>query len=105
MHSWRMSEESELGSKRTALVRGTIDTKMGTAIMTTQRVVFFDEDFSTNAAFGAVAGAITGALQKRHEEGGPLLQFPLDSITKVAREKKLLNQDRIRITTSEASTC
>ncbi|MGH9006738.1 MAG: hypothetical protein ACRDV6_03330 [Acidimicrobiales bacterium] len=93
-----MTDEVELAQEHTALVAGATDTKMGTITITSDRVVF-DQKFSTNAAFGALSATIATAHPKRHEEGGPFLQFPLASITRVAREKMLLNKERIRITT------
>ena len=97
-----MADETELARKRTAWVRGTTNTKMGTAVVTSERVVFFDEKFSANAAFGLVAGAVTDALQQGHEATGPLLEIPLAAVTGAAREKKLLNKDRLRVATAEA---
>jgi hypothetical protein len=40
-------------------------------------------------------------MQKRHEAGGPLLELPLASITRISREKKLLAKGRIRIATAD----
>jgi hypothetical protein len=72
---------------------------MGTALITSGGVVFFDQKFASNPGFG-VLGMVGSALQKRHEEGGPLLAIPLDDITGARREKKMLNKDRMRIITS-----
>jgi hypothetical protein len=47
------------------------------------------------AAGGALGAAIAGRLQKRHEDGGPLLELPLESVTRIERQRKLLNKDRI----------
>jgi hypothetical protein len=88
--------ETELASKYTALIQGG-STKMGTLVLTTERLLFFDQKFASNAGFG-VLGLVGGALQKRHEEGGPLLQVSLDAVTGAGREKKLLNKDRMRLT-------
>jgi hypothetical protein len=94
-----VTDSGELARKRTAWVRGATDTKMGTMILTPEGLAFFDEKFSANAAFGVVSGLITDALQKKHDEGGPLFAVPVAEVTGVAREKKLLNKDRWRLTT------
>jgi hypothetical protein len=93
-------EERELERHQTAWVRGLTDTKMGQGILTTERILFFDQKFAANAAFG-LANIITDHLQKRHEDGGPMLDLPLTSITGVRREKKMLNKDRIALTTTD----
>ena len=74
---------------------------MGSGILTDQRPIFFDEKFSSNAAFGVLGAGIADRLQKRHEEGGPLLDLPLSSITGIERQKKLLGKDRILISTAQ----
>jgi hypothetical protein len=96
-----MTEERELTQTQTAWVRGAATTKMGKAILTTQRLLFFDQKYAQNASFGVITNVITGKLQKRHEEQGALLELPLGDITGIAHEKKLMSKDRIVLTTAD----
>jgi hypothetical protein len=95
-----MPDELELATKQTALVAGVAGTKMGTAIVTTERIVFMDTKFMGGVAGGALGTVLADALQKRHEQGGPFAEIPLASITSLRREKKLLNKDRIAVGTA-----
>jgi hypothetical protein len=90
-----MTEERELSQRRTAWLRGATNTKLGTAILTSQRLLFFDEKFMAGVAVGALGAFLAERLQKRHEEGGPLLELPLSAVTRIERQKKLLNKSRI----------
>jgi len=96
-----VADEVELHRRTTTLLRGTTGSKIGTALLTTERVVFFDETLSTTGTGGVFEDALVSVLQQRHERGGPLLDVPLESITRIAREKKLLAKDRIRISTAD----
>ena len=96
-----MPEELELATKQTALVAGVAGTKMGTAIVTSERILFVDTKFMGGVAGGVVGTVIADALQKRHEQGGPYAEIPLASITSLRREKKLLNKDRIAVGTTD----
>ncbi|MDQ6778023.1 MAG: hypothetical protein M3071_17835 [Actinomycetota bacterium] len=90
-----MTGERELSQRQTAWVRGATSTKLGTAILTSQRLLFFDTKFMGGVAGGALGVALAERLQKRHEDGGPLLELPLSTLTRIERQKKLLNKDRI----------
>jgi hypothetical protein len=94
-----MTDETELNTCNTAWVRGA-KTKMGHAILTPEHLVFFDTKFMPGAAGGLIGSAVAGHLQKRHEEGGPLLVIDVSSITGVARQKKMLSKDRVEISTT-----
>jgi hypothetical protein len=96
-----MSEEVELATRQTAIVDGVASTKVGTAFVTSERMVFIDTKFMGGAAGGVLGAVIADALQKRHEQGGPYAEMALSSITNVRRETKLLNKDRIAIQTAE----
>jgi hypothetical protein len=96
-----VGDERELGQRQTAWVRGATDTKIGRAILTTDRLLFFDQKFMGGAAGGVLGVAVADALQRRHEDGGPLLELPLESVTRIARQKKLLNKDRIALVTAD----
>lgn len=96
-----MPDEEQLASKQTALVAGVAGTKMGTAIVTSERILFVDTKFMGGIAGGVVGTVLAEALQKRHEQGGPYAEIPLASITSVRREKKLLNKDRIAVDTAD----
>lgn len=52
-------------------------------------------------AGGALGVAIGESLQKRHEDGGPMMSIALDSITGIERQKKLLNKDQILLRTGD----
>lgn len=95
-----MSEEVQLATKQTALVDGATSTKMGKAIVTSERIVFVDTKFMGFAG-GALGAAVADGLQKRHEQGGPYAEIALTSITGLRREKKLLNKDRIAVETAD----
>jgi hypothetical protein len=92
-------EEIELGHKQTALVEGS-KAKLGRAVVTSERLLFVDTKFSAGPR-GLIGAAIVDALEQRHQAGGPMLDLPLTSITAVRREKKLLNKDRMAITTAD----
>jgi hypothetical protein len=94
-----MSDEVELARKQTALVKGLSGTKMGNAILTSDRLVFVDTKFMSGVTGGALGTAVAATLQKRHEAGGPMLDLPLSSITGLRREKKMLNKDRMAVIT------
>lgn len=96
-----MADERELARWFTALVRGTTNSKIGTVIITNERVLFWDQKFAHNAAAGVLTALIVDRLQKRHEKGGPLLDVPLSTITAMRRERKLLNKDRLALSTSD----
>jgi hypothetical protein len=96
-----MSDEVELATKPTALVAGVAGTKMGTAIVTSERILFLDTKFMGGVAGGVVGTMLAEALQKRHEQRGPHTEIPLSSITSLRREKKLLNKDRIAVGTAD----
>ena len=93
--------EQELHRVKNVLVRGTFNSKIGTAVLTDERLLFFDERFSSAGGGGGIEGEITGwlvdRLQQRHEAKGPLLELPVQEISRIARETKLMNKDRIRI--------
>jgi len=52
-------------------VRGTTNSKIGAAIITNERLLFFDQKFAPNAAAGVLTTLIVDRLQKRHEAAGP----------------------------------
>ena len=95
-----MAGDPELGRLKTAWVRGTTDTKLGTAVLTPERLAFWDTKF-LNTAGSALQAVLVDRLQKRHEEGGPMFDLPLASITRITRAKKLLNKNRIVLATSD----
>ena len=97
-----MAEERELDQRQTAWVRGGTSTKLGTAIITNQRLLFFDTKFMAGVAGGALGAAVVSRLQKRHEDGGPLLELPLASVSRIERQKKLLNKDHILLVAGDA---
>ena len=76
-----MENKVELYRRETVLVRGVANSKIGTAILTTERLLFFNEKFSSAGGGGLVADVIVDVLQRRHEAGGPLLDLPLTSVT------------------------
>jgi len=96
-----MSDEAQLATKQTALVAGVAGTKMGTAIVTSERILFVDTKFMGGVAGGVLGTVLAEALQQRHEQGGPYAEVPLASITGLRREKKLLNKDRIAVVTAD----
>jgi hypothetical protein len=96
-----MPEEVQLASKQTALVDGAKNTKMGRAIVTSDRIVFIDTKFMSGVAGGVLGTAIAEALQRNHEQGGPHAEIALASITGLRREKKMLNKDRIAVETGD----
>ncbi len=93
-----MSDAEGLDHRRTAWLEGGTKAKMGHAALTTERLLFFDIKFE-GAGAGALGAMIGGKLQKRHEEGGPLVNIALSEITALSHERKLMGKDRIRITT------
>lgn len=95
-----MSEETELARKLTGLIPEKGRATMGHLIVTTERLAFYEQKFAANAAFG-LAGLVTDALQKRHEEGGPMLVVELADVVEVANERKMLNKDRMRVRTRD----
>src|SRR5438067_818083 len=97
-----MSDEVELSQRKTAWIRGTTNPKMGRAILTSERLLFFDQKVAGGAAGGVVGVVVADQLQKRHEEGGPLLELPLAAITRISRETKTLSKDRIALGTADA---
>jgi hypothetical protein len=96
-----MPDEVELATKQTALVAGVTGTKMGTAIVTSERILFMDTKFMGGVTGGVVGTILADALQKQHEQGGPYAEIPLPAITSLRREKKLLNKDRLAVGTAE----
>jgi hypothetical protein len=82
-----MQDESELARLSTILVRGVTDSKLGTAILTQDRILFYDEKFSETGTGGILEDLVVGALQKRHEARGPLVEIELSSLTGLALQK------------------
>ena len=74
-------QEIELSSRRTAWVRGLTNTRMGTAVLSTERLLFYEG----------------------REGGRPLLDLSLSSITEITHEPHGLGRDRITVTTNDAS--
>ena len=54
-------------SKKTALVAGLKNSKMGTLVVTSERIVFTDTKFAGGAAGGVLGVVIVDKLQKAHE--------------------------------------
>jgi hypothetical protein len=94
-----VTDETELDTRNTALVAGA-KSKVGHAIVTNRQLVFFDTKFMGGSAGGVLGAAIASGLQKRHEDGGPLVTIPVESITGITRQKKLLSKDRVEISTT-----
>jgi hypothetical protein len=94
-------DEQTLSSRQTAWVRGATSAKLGHAVLTTERLAFFDQKFAPNAVLGLAGNLVMDRLQKKHEQKGPLVEIPLGAITGIARQRKLLGKDRIAITTGE----
>ncbi|MDQ2894032.1 MAG: hypothetical protein M3Y09_00020 [Actinomycetota bacterium] len=69
-------------------------------MVTSERIIFTDTKFAGGAAGGVLGVVIADKLQKRHEDGGPMLDLPLAQITGLAREKKMMNKDRMRVSTA-----
>lgn len=66
-----MAEETALATNKTGLLRGVKDSKMGTLVVTSERIIFTDTKFAGRAAGGVLGVVIADKLQKRHEDGGP----------------------------------
>jgi hypothetical protein len=97
-----MAGEAELNRRQTAWVRGATDTKLGQAILTSERLLFFDKKFMGGAAAGVVGVLVDRELERRRDPArGPLLELPLASITRISRNKKLLNKDRLLLSTAD----
>ena len=92
-----MSEPQVLAQKQTMLVQGVTGTKMGTLLVLGDRFTFMQTKYLGGATGGLLGVAIADALQKKHEEGGPMLDVPLSTVTGWHREKKLLNKKLISI--------
>jgi hypothetical protein len=82
-------------------VRGTTNSLLGTAVLTGDRLLFFHTKFAKTGTGGILEDMVVGALQKRHEAGGPALELELASITGLHCERKLLARDRLAISTAE----
>jgi hypothetical protein len=91
-----MAEDLELGRLKTVWVRGAANSKMGTAVLSHDRLSFWDTKYLGTGG-GAIQAVLVDRLQKRHEEGGPMFDLPLASITAMRRAKKLLNKNRLVI--------
>ncbi len=96
-----MADDQVLYERQTAWVRGATDTKLGRGILTRGHLLFYDTKFMPGVAGGALGVAIGESLQKRHEEGGPMLSIALDTLTGIERQKKMLNKDRILLRTAD----
>jgi hypothetical protein len=96
-----MGEGFELDERSTVWVRGLTNSKVGHAILTSERLVFFDEKFDRSAGRGILEDVLIDRLQKRHEEGGPLVDLALADLTGIAHEKKRMAKDRIKLTTAD----
>jgi hypothetical protein len=96
--------EVELEEHKGVLVRGGLKSKLGRALLTNDRVLFFDQKFNAGAA-GAVGGLLAAVvadrLEKRHKKGGPLLDVPLGEITRVTRATKFKNKELIVLSTPD----
>ncbi|MEA2477367.1 MAG: hypothetical protein QOC87_1566 [Actinomycetota bacterium] len=98
----RDTPEVEIEQHSTALLGDGIRATMGRAILTNDRIMFFDKRFDTGAGAataGIVGGAIVDRLQKAHEAGAPLLDLPLSDVLRVSQTKRLLNKDIIVLET------
>jgi hypothetical protein len=74
-----MSEEVQLATKQTALVDGATSTKMGKAIVTSERIVFVDTKFM-GVAGGALGAAIrTFLFNDGWKELSPVLKEALQT--------------------------
>jgi hypothetical protein len=97
-----MAEEAELNRRQSAWVRGATDTKLGQLILTSERLLFFDKKYMGGAAAGVVGALVEHHLEKRRDPTrSALLELPLASITRITRNKKLLNKDRIIVSTAD----
>lgn len=96
-----VAEEVELHRHKTVWVRGTTNSKIGVAVLTNQRILFWDEKYSKTGTGGILDDLMVEVLQKRHSAKGPLLDIPVESITGIKREKKLMAKKRIRLTTTD----
>jgi hypothetical protein len=96
-----MQNESELARLSTILVRGVTDSKLGTAILTQDRILFYDEKFSKTGTGGILEDLVVNTLQKRHEARGPMVEIALSSLTGLALQKKLLSRNRLSISTTD----
>jgi hypothetical protein len=93
--------EAEIARRETVWVRGTTNSLLGTAILTGERLLFFHTKFATTGTGGVLEDMLVGALQRRHEQGGPALEVDLSSITGLRCERKLFARDRLGISTSD----
>jgi hypothetical protein len=90
-----------LAERVTTLMRG-MRSKNGRAILTSGRVLFYDQKFDPKFAFpvgGIIAAEVASKLQRRHEARGPLLDLPLSEIAGIERAKKGLNKNVLVIRT------
>ena len=88
--------ETELEGHKGVLVRGGLKSKIGRAVLTNDRILFFDQKYNAGAATaagGLLAGLLAAKLEKRHEKGGPLLDLSLTEVTRVQRATKHRNKD------------
>lgn len=96
------ANETELNSCQTAWIKGYKDTKIGDAVLTSQRLLFYDKKIKVQL-FGAVGSLVADGLAKRGGEKAPQLELPLASITAVTRQKKFVSKDRILLTTADGA--
>ena len=78
--------------------------KIGRAILTSRRIVLFDEKWSSTTGYGVggpVVAALAERLQARHEAGGPYLDLPLSEVADVERVRKGLNKDVLLLRTRD----
>jgi hypothetical protein len=98
-----MSSEITLDERKATFLPATGRPKIGRAVLTSERILVFDEKWNAGIAFavgGPIASAITEKLQQRHEAGGPLLDLPLSDVAAVERVRKGLNKDVLLVRTT-----
>lgn len=87
------TDEQELDQHKDVL-SGEGRPKMGTALLTNDRIVFHDQRYNSTAAMatgGPLAGIVASKLEKRRQKKGrdAVLDLPVSEITRVSHAKKL----------------
>lgn len=98
-----MADEVVLDERKATFLPATGRARIGRAVLTTERVLVFDEKWNSAIAFGVggpLAAAVTERLQRRHEAGGPMLELALSDVAAVERARKGLNKDVLLLRTA-----
>ena len=98
-----MTDEVVLDERKATFLPATGRARIGRAVLTSRRILVFDEKWNTGIAFGVggpLAAAVADRLQQRHEAGGPLLDLPLSELDAVEQTRKGLNKDVLLLRTA-----